>query len=82
MVFLSNGFRSNEILPWEKQLDQKAAHLEKYLLPTLPFVNHFLLRSARVILDDNEEKGIPTISPPEKDRDNIRENLGLGDVED
>jgi hypothetical protein len=35
-----------------------------------------------VILDDNEEKGIPTISPPEKDRDNIRENLGLGDAED
>lgn len=33
------------------------------------------IKSARVILDDNEEKGIPTISPPEKDRDNIRENL-------
>lgn len=30
-----------------------------------------------MILDDNEEKGTPTISPPEKDRDNIRENLGL-----
>lgn len=35
-----------------------------------------------MILDDNEEKGILTISPPEKDRDNIRENLGLGDAED
>eukprot|EP00438_Fugacium_kawagutii_P023969 Skav206659 [mRNA] locus=scaffold1933:595757:599793:+ [translate_table: standard] len=29
-------------------------------------------QSARVI----EEKGVPTISPPEKDRDNIRESLG------
>lgn len=34
-------------------------------------------RSARVILDDNEEKGVTTISPPEKDRDNIREMLGF-----
>jgi len=33
------------------------------------------IKSARVILDDNEEKGVTTISPPEKDRDNIRENL-------
>ena len=66
---------SNELW-WEKHLDQKAAFGE--IAPSsLSFADQFL-RSARVILDDNEEKGIPTISPPEKDRDNIRENLGLG----
>mmetsp|Transcript_6809 Transcript_6809/g.16080 ORF Transcript_6809/g.16080 Transcript_6809/m.16080 type:complete len:603 (-) Transcript_6809:128-1936(-) len=33
------------------------------------------MKSARVILDSDREQGVPTISPPEKDRDNIRDNL-------
>lgn len=33
------------------------------------------IKSARVISDNAGDMGVPTISPPEKDRDNIRESL-------